>query len=196
MAQSEPRSTSLSLVQTSPGLAPGVFLWLMALMDKSLYSDNFLRGILRETKTIAAVGVSANTVRPSWFVCNYMHLRGYRIIPLNPGLAGQTLFGETAYARLSEIPEATGDIHMVDLFRRSEHVLPIVEEALDTLLDRGLKTIWMQIGVVNEDAALLAEKAGLNVIMNRCPKMEYQRLMGELSKGGINTGIISSKLVR
>ena len=166
------------------------------MMDKSLYSDDFLRSILRETKTIAAVGVSAKTVRPSWFVSNYMHIRGYRIAPVNPGIAGQTLFGHDVSGTLSDIPEPVGDIEMVDIFRRSEHVLPIVQEALDCLMGRGLKTIWMQIGVVNEDAARLAERAGLQVVMNRCPKMEYQRLMGELSKGGINSGIISSKLVR
>ncbi len=191
-----PRSTSLSLVQTSPGLAPGVFLWPCRQMDNLIYSDDFLRSALRDAKTIAGVGVSANQVRPSWFVMNYMSIRGYRILPVNPGIAGQSLFGQTVSASLSEIPKEEGDIHMVDIFRRSEHVTPIVEEAVATLLDRGLQTIWMQIGVINHEAAAIAEKAGLRVIMNRCPKMEYQRLMGELSWGGINSGIISSKLRR
>ena len=158
------------------------------------YSDAFLRTVLRETKTIAAVGVSKNTVRPSWFVSNYMHVRGFKILPINPGIAGESLFKQTVFATLSDIPNELGDVHMVDIFRRSEHVLPVVEEAISALKDRGLKTIWMQIGVINHDAAKLAEDAGLQVIMNRCPKMEYQRLMGELSWGGVNSGIISSKL--
>lgn len=163
-------------------------------MDTLIYSDNYLRQILRDTKSIAGVGVSANQVRPSWFVMNYMSIRGYRILSVNPGIAGQTLFGEPVSGTLSEIPKEAGDIQMVDIFRRSEHVSPIVEEAIETLMDRGLQTIWMQIGVINFEAAALAEKAGLQVVMNRCPKMEYQRLMGELSWGGINSGIISSKL--
>ena len=158
------------------------------------YSDAFLRTVLRETKTIAAVGVSKNTVRPSWFVSNYMHVRGFKILPINPGTAGESLFKQAVFATLSDIPNELGDVHMVDIFRRSEHVLPVVEEAISALKDRGLKTIWMQIGVINHDAAKLAEDAGLQVIMNRCPKMEYQRLMGELSWGGVNSGIISSKL--
>ncbi len=165
-------------------------------MDNTLYSDSFLRDILRKTKTVAAVGVSANKVRPSWFVSNYLNVRGYRIVPINPGISGQLLFDQLAYEDLSAIPEDVGDVQMVDIFRRSEHVLPIVEAAIANLKNRGLSTIWMQIGVVNEEAAKLAEAEGLNVVMNRCPKMEYQRLMGELSWGGVNSGIISSKLRR
>lgn len=165
-------------------------------MDNTLYSDNFLRSVLRDAKTVAAVGVSANTVRPSWFVCNYLHIRGYRIFPVNPVITGQSLFDQDVVGSLSELPEDLGEVHMVDIFRRSEHVLPIVEEAIEHLKDRGLQTIWMQIGVLNEDAAKLAKDNGLNVVMNRCPKMEYQRLLGELSWGGVNSGIISSKLRR
>jgi len=163
-------------------------------MTDMTYSDAFLRKILNETKTIAAVGVSKNTVRPSWFVSNYMNIRGFKILPVNPGAAGDTLFGQTVSASLSDIPIDAGDVQMVDIFRRSEHVLPIVEAAIEALASRGLRTIWMQIGVINHDAAKIAERAGLQVIMNKCPKMEYQRLMGELSWGGVNSGIISSKL--
>ncbi len=162
-------------------------------MSDLRYTDAFLREVLQQTKTIAAVGVSKNTVRPSWFVSNYMHIRGYRILPVNPGLDGQALFGQPAHASLHDIPKELGPVEMVDIFRRSEHVLPIVKDAIDALADKGLKTIWMQIGVINHEAAEMAQEAGLNVIMNRCPKMEYQRLMGELSWGGINSGIISSK---
>jgi len=163
-------------------------------MELPHYSDDHLREVLNDAKTVAAVGVSKKTVRPSWFVSNYLNSRGFRIIPVNPGLAGETLFGETAYGSLSDIPPDVGDVHMVDIFRQSAHAPPIVKEAIESLLDRGLKTIWMQIGVINHDAAKLAQEAGLNVIMNKCPKMEYQRLIGELSWGGVNSGIISSKL--
>lgn len=163
-------------------------------MSEPQYSDTYLRRILDETKSIAMVGVSSNSIRPSWFVGNYLSQKGFRIVPINPGIEGQTLFGGTVRAGLDAVPEGDDPIHMVDIFRRSEHVLPIVEDAIRHLSDRGLRCIWMQIGVINEEAAKLAEDAGLDVVMNRCPKMEYQRLVGELSWGGVNSGIISSKL--
>ena len=163
-------------------------------MTKLSYSDDFLRQVLNETKSLALVGVSAKVVRPSYFVGNYMATRGYRVIPVNPGIAGQSLFGAVVRESLSAIPPEDGEVHMVDIFRRSDAVLPIVEEALETLMDRGLRTIWMQIGVINEEAAALAESHGLRVVMDRCPKMEYQRLVGELSWGGVNSGILSSRL--
>ena len=151
--------------------------------------DKLHRDILAETQTIAGVGVSLNPVRPSNYVARYLSLRGYRVIPVNPGHAGKTLYGARVLARLSDID---GPVDMVDIFRRSEHVLPIVAEALEHL--EGLRTIWMQIGVRNEEAAALAKARGLNVVQDRCPKIEYQRLFGELRKGGFNTGIISSRL--
>ena len=151
--------------------------------------DKLHRKILAETQTIACVGVSLNPVRPSNYVARYLSLRGYRVIPVNPGHAGKTLYGARVLARLSDID---GPVDMVDIFRRSEHVLPIVAEALEHL--EGLCTIWMQIGVRNEEAAALAKARGLNVVQDRCPKIEYQRLFGELRKGGFNTGIISSRL--
>ncbi len=153
------------------------------------YSFAFLRQILDETKTIACVGISPNPVRPSHFVGRYLTSKGYRVIPVNPGHAGKELFGEEIMPDLSSIREP---VDMVDIFRRSEHVLPIVEEALAAFPD--LKTIWMQIGVENEEAAKLAQARGMKVVMNRCPKIEYQRLFGELRIGGFNTGVISSKL--
>lgn len=158
------------------------------------YSDDFLRGVLRDTRTIAGYAMSSKVIRPSWFVGNYMHLNGYKVIAVNPGLAGQVHFGSTAVATLADVPADVGDVHMVDIFRRSEMVLPVVEDAIAHLLDRGLKYIWMQIGVINHEAAALAEAHGLTVIMDRCPKMEFQRLCGELRLAGINTGMISSKL--
>ncbi len=153
------------------------------------YSDAYLRDILKRTKVIAVVGVSTNPVRPSYYVARYLDLKGYTVIPVNPVYAGQSLFGHTIRADLSEISEA---VDMVDIFRRSEHVPEIVEEATANL--PSLKTIWMQIGVEHAQTAAKAEAAGLDVIQNRCPKIEYQRLFGELRMGGFATGVISSKL--
>lgn len=163
--------------------------------DHAAYSDQLLRGILRGAKTVAMVGVSPNETRPSYFVARYLKLKGYKVIPINPGQAGKTLLGATVRASLSDIPAEEGPVHMVDIFRRSDQVGPVVEEALAALKDRGLQTIWMQIGVENPEAAAAAEAAGLSVVMNRCPKIEYQRLFGELGWGGFNTGIISSKRI-
>ena len=154
-------------------------------------TDSLLRKILTETKTIACVGVSTNPVRPSYFVARYLSLKGFTVIPVNPGHAGKMLFGQEIRADLASIPKAPA-VDMLDLFRRSEHVLPIVEDAIATL--PHLKTVWMQIGVENAEAAALAEAHGIQVVQNRCPKIEYQRLFGELRMGGFNTGIISSKL--
>ncbi|MBO9396133.1 CoA-binding protein [Shimia sp. R9_1] len=152
-------------------------------------TDDFLRKILKRSKVIAVVGVSMNTVRPSYYVARYLSLKGYRVIPVNPGHAGKTLFGETVVADLSEI---SAPVDMVDIFRRSEAVPPIVDQALTHL--PALKTIWMQIGVEHAEAAAKAEAQGIDVIQNRCPKIEYQRLFGELRMGGFATGVISSKL--
>ncbi|SMX49587.1 CoA-binding protein [Maliponia aquimaris] len=153
------------------------------------YTDAHLKTILTRTRKIAVVGVSMNPVRPSYYVARYLSLKGFTVIPVNPGHAGETLFGQTVRAGLTECPK---DVDMVDIFRRSEHVPPIVAEALEVF--PALKTVWMQIGVENDEAAALAEARGVDVIMNRCPKIEYQRLFGELRMAGFNTGIISSKL--
>ncbi|MEY8833882.1 CoA-binding protein [Phaeobacter italicus] len=153
------------------------------------YRDAQLKTVLEEVKTIAVVGVSTNPVRPSYFVARYLGLKGYRVLPINPGHAGKMLFGQTIHASLSDIREP---VHMVDIFRRSEAVPAIVDEALEVC--DGLKAIWMQIGVEHAEAAAKAEAQGISVIQNRCPKIEYQRLFGELRMGGFATGIISSKL--
>lgn len=153
------------------------------------YSDAFLKTILQRSKTIAVVGVSMNSVRPSYYVARYLSLKGYRVIPVNPGHVGKMLFGQEVRASLADCPK---DVDMVDIFRRSEHVPPIVEEALAEL--PNLKTVWMQIGVESPEAEAAAQAQGLDVVMNRCPKIEYQRLFGELRMGGFNTGVISSKL--
>ena len=153
------------------------------------YSDSHLREILTRTRRVAVVGVSMNPVRPSYYVARYLTLKKYRVVPVNPGHAGQMLFGQKVVATLGDIE---GDVDMVDIFRRSEHVPPIVDEALAAF--PGLKTIWMQIGVEHAEAANVARARGVDVIMDRCPKIEYQRLFGELRMGGFNTGVISSKL--
>ncbi|WP_170325770.1 CoA-binding protein [Ruegeria arenilitoris] len=153
------------------------------------YSDAYLKDILQRTKVIAVVGVSMNPVRPSYYVARYLSLKGYTVIPVNPGHAGTELFGQTVRASLSEISEP---VDMVDIFRRSEAVPPIVDEALAAF--PNLRTVWMQIGVEHPDAAAKAQARGADVIMNRCPKIEYQRLFGELRMGGFATGVISSKI--
>ncbi|BBU55516.1 CoA-binding protein [Mameliella alba] len=153
------------------------------------YSDDKLKEILTRTKVVAVVGVSMNPVRPSYYVARYLSLKGFKVIPVNPGHAGKRLFGQEVRASLADCPDT---VDMVDIFRRPEHVPPIVEEALEVF--PNLRTVWMQIGVVNEEAAQMAEARGVDVVMDRCPKIEYQRLFGELRMGGFNTGIISSKL--
>ena len=157
---------------------------------KLYYSDIFLRDILRRTKVIALVGVSVNPVRASNFVARYLSLRDFHVVPVNPAYDGQTLFGQTVRAHLSEIDEP---VDMVDIFRRSEAVPEIVDDAMR--LFPTLRTIWMQFGVQHPQTAAIAEACGYDVVQNRCPKIEYQRLFGELRRGGFNTGIISSKLV-
>ena len=152
-------------------------------------SDELLRKIFAESRSFACVGVSPNPVRPSHYVARYLSLRGYRILPVNPGQVGREMFGAPAVASLSNLDEP---VDVVDIFRSAEAVPGIVEEALAHL--PGLKTIWMQVGVTHAEAAEKAEAAGVQVIQNRCPKIEYQRLFGELRMGGFATGIISSKL--
>lgn len=151
--------------------------------------DPTLRRILTTARVIAVVGVSSNPVRPSYFVARYLGLRGYRVIPVNPGLAGQQLFGETVRASLADCPPETD---MIDVFRRSDQVPPLVAEAIEHL--PNLRTVWLQIGVESDAARALAEVRGLNFVQNRCPKIEYQRLFGELRMGGFNTGVLSSRL--
>ncbi len=156
------------------------------------YSDDFLHRVLDEAKVIAMVGASTNTVRASYFVASYLSARGRRIIPINPAQAGQVLFGETVLADLSEIDTP---VDMVDIFRRSDHVPEIVDAAIQHLMP-GLKSVWMQFGVIHEEAATKAEAAGLDVVMDRCPKVEYARLNREIGAVGIPSGIVSSRLTR
>tara|TARA_R110002049_G_C9147366_1_gene560020 strand:+ start:355 stop:822 length:468 start_codon:yes stop_codon:yes gene_type:complete len=153
------------------------------------YSDALLKDVLTRARRIAVVGVSMNPVRPSYFVARYLDLKGYHVVPVNPMHSDETLFGKTVVGALSDIETP---VDMVDIFRRSDAVPGIVEEALAAFPD--LQTIWMQIGVEHGEAAAQAEARGVTVIQNRCPKIEYQRLFGELRQGGFATGVISSKL--
>lgn len=157
-------------------------------MNHNSYSDDYIRGILRSVKTIAMVGASANEVRPSYFVLKYFGARGYRMVPINPGLAGKTILNFPVYGSLSAVPEP---IDMVDIFRNSEAASAIVDEALR--LEPKPKVIWMQLTVRNDAAAARAEAAGINVVINRCPKIEFGRLSGEIGWAGVNSRTLSSK---
>jgi predicted CoA-binding protein len=157
------------------------------------YPDALVRDILRRCRTIAMVGVSGNWVRPSNFAMKYLQAKGYRVIPVNPAEKGAVIHGETVYASLGEIP---GRFDMVDIFRRSDAVGPIVDEAIALAEAKGVTVVWMQLGVRDDAAAARAEKAGLTVVMNRCPKIEYGRLAGELGWSGVNSGIVTAKRLR
>ena len=157
-------------------------------MNHDNYAPDYVREVLRSVKTIALVGASANMVRPSYLVMKYLIEKGYTVIPVNPGLAGQMLLGQLVYETLADVPQA---IDMVDIFRNSDAALGVTEEALT--LSPLPKVIWMQLGVRHDEAALKAEAAGLRVVMNRCPKMEYGKLSGEWAWVGGDSGVISSK---
>ena len=155
-------------------------------MNHDTYDDRYIRDVLSRTHTVAMVGASPNWNRPSYFVMKYLQLKNFRVIPVNPRAEGETFLGETTYASLDDVPDA---VVMVDVFRSAKEAMGITQQAID----KGAKIVWMQIGVRNDEAARLAEDAGLSVVMNRCPKIEYSRLYGELSWGGFNSGVISSK---
>ncbi|MEM7023757.1 MAG: CoA-binding protein [Pseudomonadota bacterium] len=155
-------------------------------MDKITYGDRYIRDVLKRVKTIAAVGMSANDMRPSYFAMLYLQTKGYRMIPINPRYAGQQILGETVLASLDDLPEPP---EMVQIFRKSKDAPPIVEDAIRI----GAKVLWMQLGVRNEEAAERARQAGLDVVMDRCPKIEYGRLFGEIGWAGVNRRVISSK---
>ena len=157
-------------------------------MSHESYDDTYIRGILNTVKTIAMVGVSPKDSRPSYFAFKYLLERGYRMIPVNPGLADKDLLGQKAYARLADIPE---QVDMVDIFRASPFVLPIVEDVLK--MQPRPRVVWMQLGIRNDAAAALAEQNGIKVVMNRCPKIEYGRLSSEISWMGVNSRTLTSK---
>ena len=157
-------------------------------MNHDSYDNAWIAGILNSVRTIAIVGASANDVRPSFFVTKYLIDKGYTVFPVNPGHAGREILGRMTYARLADVPEP---IDMVDIFRASASVPPIVDEAL--ALEPKPKVIWMQLTVRHDEAAAKAEAADVKVVMNRCPKIEYARLSGEIGWNGVNSRVISSK---
>jgi uncharacterized protein len=155
-------------------------------MDHDRYPDSYIRGVLNKYKVFALVGASPNQVRPSFFVMKYLLAKGYKPIPVNPGHAGKEILGQTVYGSLKDIPDP---VDVVDIFRNSEAALQITRDAIEI----GAKAVWMQVGVRNDEAARLAEEAGLEVVMNRCPKIEYGRLSGEIGWAGVHTRTLSSQ---
>ena len=158
-------------------------------MSHETYSDDLIAAILRDNTSVAMVGASANTSRPSYFAMKYMLGKGYRVVPVNATLIGQEILGQKVYATLADVP---GPIGIADIFRNSDAALEVTREAIAQKDRLGIRVIWMQLGVRNAQAAEEAEAAGLQVIMNRCPKIEYGRLSGEIGWAGVSTGRISS----
>ena len=157
-------------------------------MNHDAYDNAYIGGILNSVKTVAMIGASANDVRPSYFVLKYLLAKGFSVFPINPGHAGKEILGRMTYASLADVPEP---IDMVDVFRNAAAVPGIVDEVLK--LDPLPKVIWMQLGVRHDEAAARAEAAGIKVVMNRCPKIEYGKLSGEIGWTGVNSGVLSSK---
>ncbi|MCA0057747.1 CoA-binding protein [Mesorhizobium sp. B261B1A] len=157
-------------------------------MNYDSYDNAYIAGILNSVKTIAMVGASANDVRPSYFVLKYLLAKGFEVFPINPGHAGKEILGRRVYGSLAEIAQPTD---MVDIFRASAAVPGVVDQVLK--LNPLPKVIWMQLGVRHDEAAARAEAAGIKVVMNRCPKIEYGKLSGEIGWTGVNSGVLSSK---
>ena len=166
---------------------------LIYLPHHNFYSDDKLRRILSSVRTFAMVGASTNWKRPSFYAMKYLTQKGYRVIPVNPSRAGEEILGETVYPSVGDVPF---DLDMVDIFRTSEEALEITKDVIANKDAKNIKVLWMQLTVRHDPAAELAEAAGLEVIMDRCPKIEFGRLSGELSWCGINSGIISNKSLR
>ena len=159
-------------------------------MSHDRYTDEYIADILGRAEVIAMVGASATNNRPSYFAMKYLLGKGYRVIPVNPGLAGQQILGQPAFAALADVPPP---VDIVDIFRSSAAALEIAREAIRLKDKLGIKVVWMQLGVRNDEAAAEAEAAGLKVVMNRCPKIEYGRLSGEIGWAGVSAGGISSR---
>src|SRR3984893_10454247 len=157
-------------------------------MNHDSYPDSYIRGILNTVKTIAMVGASEKENRPSYFAFKYLLERGYKMIPVNPGHAGEDMLGQRIYARLADIPEP---VDMIDIFRGAQYALGIVHDVVAQ--KPRPQVIWMQLGVRNDEAAALAEANGMKVVMNRCPKIEYGRLSSEIAWMGVNTRALSSR---
>ena len=162
----------------------------LKLDEPHIYDDGQLRLILKQVRTIAMVGASSNWARPSNFAMKYLQRKGYRIFPVNPRHVGQKILGETVFANIADIPES---IDMVDIFRASSQIGTIVDDVINLQKIKTISVVWMQIGVRDDCLAKRLESCGLTVIMDRCPKIEYGRIFGELSWNGINSGIISAR---
>lgn len=160
-------------------------------MNHDRYSDDYIEGILAAARVFAFVGASANTSRPSYFAMKYLLGKGYTVHPVNPGQAGKEILGRRVYATLADVP---GPVDVIDIFRNSKDALEVTRQAIAEKDRLGLKVVWMQLGVRNDVAAAEAEAAGLQVVMNRCPKIEYGRLSGEISWAGVNPRTISSRM--
>ena len=159
-------------------------------MQHDRYDDAYISEILSQARSIAMIGASANISRPSYFALKYLVGKGYTVHPINPGLAGKEIAGQRVYASLADVP---GPVDMVDIFRNSEAALAVTRDAIALKDQLGVKIIWMQLSVRNDVAAAEAEAAGLKVVMNRCPKIEYGRLSGEIGWMGVNAGLVSSR---
>jgi hypothetical protein len=154
------------------------------------YPDTLIKSILGEVKTIAMVGASGNDIRPSYFAMMYLLNKGYKIIPVNPGMMGKEILGQKVYASLKEVP---APVDMVDIFRESKFAPDIAREAVAEKDRLGLKALWMQLGVISEEAEKIAQDAGLTVVMNRCPKIEHGRFSGEIGWMGVNRRVIDNR---
>jgi len=155
-------------------------------LNHDTYSDAYIRAILANARSFAFVGASANPSRPSYFAMKYLLAKGYRIIPVNPGQAGKEILGQKVYASLADIGEP---VDVVDIFRAPEAAPSITRQAVAI----RAKVVWMQLGIRSDEAAKIAEDAGLKVVMNRCPKIEYGRLSGEIGWMGVNRRVIDNR---
>ena len=162
----------------------------MADLSLPTYPDTLIKSILRSVKTIAMVGASGNDIRPSYFAMMYLLNKGYKIIPVNPGMAGKTILGQKVYASLKEVP---APVDMVDIFRESQYAPEIAHEVVAEKDRLGVTVLWMQLGVISPEAERIGKDAGLTVVMNRCPKIEHGRFSGEIGWMGVNRRVIDNR---
>jgi hypothetical protein len=162
----------------------------MADISLPTYPDNLIKSILRSVKTIAMVGASGNDIRPSYFAMMYLLNKGYKVIPVNPGMVGKTILGQEVHAALKDVP---APVDMVDIFREAKFAPEIARETVAEKDRLGVKVLWMQLGVISEEARQIGEDAGLTVVMNRCPKIEHGRFSGEIGWMGVNRRVIDNR---
>ncbi|HEY1876501.1 MAG TPA: CoA-binding protein [Rhizomicrobium sp.] len=154
------------------------------------YPDSLIKSILRSVKTIAMVGASGNDIRPSYFAMMYLLNKGYKIIPVNPAMAGKEILGQKVYASLKDVP---APVDMIDIFREAKYAPDIAHEAVAEKDRLGIKVLWMQLGVISQEAEKIGQDAGLTVVMNRCPKIEHGRFSGEIGWMGVNRKVIDNR---